>query len=244
MSGYEARGSRALVFLSALFAVSLVSANFLSSKVFSFSIGGLEIAGPAGVVAYSATFLVTDIVSEVYGRGVASTVVKAGFAAQVAAVFFTLVALQPSAAPYSPVDEDTYASVVWAGWNIIVASLAAYIVSQIHDVWAFHAWRRLTGGRWLWLRNNASTAVSQAIDTVIFISLAFHVLPRLTGGQPLPIDTLAVIIYSQYLIKLAIALLDTPLVYAGVALVRAYSQGSLPQLLRGGGIVGGLQERV
>ena len=133
---------------------------------------------------------------------------------------------------------------MWAGWNIIIASLIAYVVSQLHDVWAFHAWRRLTRGRWLWLRNNASTAVSQAIDTVIFISLAFNVLPRLTGGQPLPLDAIIVIIYSQYLIKLAIALLDTPLVYAGVALVRAYSQGLPIQPVRRGGVVGGLQERV
>ncbi|MCE4612002.1 MAG: queuosine precursor transporter [Desulfurococcales archaeon] len=215
-----------LVFLSALFAVSLISANFLSSKVFSFRVFGIEIAGPAGVVAYSATFLVTDIVSEVYGRRVASTVVKAGFLAQLAAVLYTMAALQTPAAPYSPVSSEVYASVVWAGWAIIIASLTAYIVSQVHDVWAFHFWKALTGGRWLWLRNNASTIVSQAIDTVIFITLAFNILPRLAGGTALPLDTIVVMIYSQYLIKVAIALLDTPLAYLGVALVRAYTSGA------------------
>ena len=222
----KGRDWNTIVFLSALFAVSLISANFLSSKVFSFKVLGVEIAGPAGVVAYSATFLVTDVVSEVYGRSVASTVVKAGFLAQLAAVLYTMVALQTPAAPYSPVSGEVYASVVWAGWAIIIASLTAYIVSQMHDVWAFHFWRALTGGRWLWLRNNASTIVSQAIDTVIFITLAFNVLPRLTGGVVLPVDTIIVMIYSQYLIKVAIALLDTPLVYLGVALVRAYTAGA------------------
>jgi uncharacterized integral membrane protein (TIGR00697 family) len=235
LSGVDRRMG-VLILLSAVFAVSLVSANFLSSKLFSFEVAGVEIAGPAGVVAYSATFLATDIASEVYGRGVASTIVKAGFAAQLAAVLFTMIALQAPAAPFSPVDEATYAAVVWAGSNIIIASLIAYVVSQLHDVWAFHFWRERTGGRWLWLRNNASTMVSQLIDTVLFITLAFYVLPLLRGGNPLPLEAVATIIYSQYLIKLAVALLDTPLVYLGVAAARAYIAGGIPSPLaaRGG----------
>jgi len=221
--GYSAgRSGEVIIFLSALFAVSLISANFLSSKLFSFKLLGIELVGPAGVVAYSATFLVTDIASEVYGRRVASMIVRAGFLAQLAAVFFTMVALRPHAAPFSPISDEVYRSVVWAGWNIIVASLAAYIVSQTHDVWAFHFWKLATRGRWLWLRNNASTIMSQAIDTVIFITLAFYILPALTGGKPLPLSTVAAMIYSQYIIKVLIALADTPFVYAGVAPTRAY----------------------
>ncbi|HID40823.1 MAG TPA: VUT family protein [Pyrodictium sp.] len=224
-----------LVILAALFAVSLTSANFLSSKLFQFEALGLALVGPAGVVAYSAAFLATDVVSEVYGRRVASTIVKAGFMAQLAAVAFTFAALATPTAPFSPVPEDSYKTVIWAGSNIIVASLAAYLVSQLHDVWAFHFWKSKTGGRWLWLRNNLSTLTSQLIDTVVFLSLAFYVLPVLLGGQPVPPSILWTMIYSQYIIKAAIALLDTPLVYLGVLLTRNYIEtGSLiPNLQTG-----------
>ncbi len=221
----EERRIAVLIALSAIFAVSLVSANFLSSKLFSFKILGIEFAGPAGVVAYSATFAVTDIASEVFGKGVASYMVKAGFLAQLAALSFTWIAVQTPAAPFSPVSSDVYESVMWAGSNIIMASLAAYVVSQIHDIWAFHFWKRLTGGKWLWLRNNASTAVSQLIDTVLFISLAFYVLPLARGMEPVPLNVLVTIIYSQYLIKASIALLDTPIVYVGVNLITRYYMG-------------------
>lgn len=223
---YVERSTTPLIILAALFAVSLTSANFLSSKLFEATILGLTLVGPAGVVAYSATFLATDIVSEVYGKRAASQVVKAGFLAQLAAVAFTIAALATPAAPFSPVDEATYKSVVWAGAGIIVASLTAYLASQLHDVWAFHYWKGKTGGRWLWLRNNASTLTSQLIDTVIFITLAFHVIPALTGGNPIPLNIIATMIYSQYIIKAAIAVIDTPLVYLGVALTRSYLQGT------------------
>ncbi len=229
----EERRLTPLVVLAALFAVSLTSANFLSSKLFEFTVLGLTLVGPAGVVAYSATFLATDIISEVYGRRVAGQVVKAGFLAQLAAVLFTWAALLTPAAPYSPVDEATYSSVVWAGSSIIIASLAAYLASQMHDVWAFHFWRQRTGGRWLWLRNNASTLVSQMIDTVLFITLAFYILPALTGGNPVPPGVLLAMIYSQYIIKAAIALLDTPLVYLGVILTRAYMEQQPPESILG-----------
>jgi len=220
--GVEQRSLTPLILLSALFAVSLTSANFLSSKIFEFTVLGLTLVGPAGVVAYSATFLATDVISEVYGRRVAGLVVRAGFLAQLAAVLFTLAALSTPAAQYSPVDDETYRSVIWAGAGIITASLIAYLASQTHDVWAFHFWRQKTGGRWLWLRNNASTLVSQLIDTILFITLAFHLIPLLTGGNPVPPNILATMIYSQYIIKAAIALLDTPLVYLAVHLTKNY----------------------
>ncbi len=223
-AGGEERRIVPLVLLSALFAVSLTSANFLSSKLFEFTVLGLTLVGPAGVVAYSATFLATDIVSEVYGRRAASLIVKAGFLAQLAAVLFTIAALSTPAAPYSPVDEETYKSVVWAGAGIIIASLTAYLASQLHDVWAFHYWKQKTQGRWLWLRNNASTLASQLIDTILFITIAFYIFPAATGGNPVPPNILLAMIYSQYIIKAAIALLDTPLVYLGVALTKTYIQ--------------------
>ncbi|MCE4603693.1 MAG: queuosine precursor transporter [Aeropyrum sp.] len=222
-----------LILLSAVFAVALVTANFLSVKLFQLEVLGLlTLAGPAGVVAYSVTFIATDVVSEVYGRRAAAMVVKAGFAAQIVAVLLTAVALASPAAPFTPVPEEEYRKVLTIWGNIIIASLIAYLVSQYHDVWAFHLWRRLTGGRWLWLRNNLSTTVSQLIDTVIFLGLAFYVIPALAPSissipEPVSLAALFTMFYSQYIIKLSIALLDTPIVYAVVHIVKAYMGGGL-----------------
>jgi uncharacterized integral membrane protein (TIGR00697 family) len=105
--------------------------------------------------------------------------------------------------------EAAYQSILGSTSRIIIASFIAYLFSQVHDVWAFHFWKKITGGRHLWLRNNFSTAVSQLIDSILFISIAFHGV--------LPVGSL---IWSQWIVKLAIALLDTPLVYGVVWLVK------------------------
>jgi uncharacterized integral membrane protein (TIGR00697 family) len=91
----------------------------------------------------------------------------------------------------------------------MIASLTAYLFSQYHDVWAFHFWRGVTGERFLWLRNNASTIVSQLLDSVVFITVAFY------GVMPL-----MPLILGQWVVKVGIAVLDTPLVYLVVHLVR------------------------
>ncbi|BAA81121.1 conserved hypothetical protein [Aeropyrum pernix K1] len=233
-----------LVLAAAVFSVALVSANYLSAKLFLVEIPGLiTLVGPAGVVAYSVTFIVTDVVSEVYGRRAAGAVVAAGFASQIVALFLTAVAIASPPAPFSLVQQEEYAKVVMAGFNIIVASLVAYIVSQYHDVWAFHFWKKMTGSRWLWLRNNLSTWVSQLIDTVVFLSLAFYIIPLLSPEasrvEPVSLSTLWAMIYSQYIIKLGIAVLDTPVVYLGVYLVKNYIESGLQVQPRMLGIITG-----
>jgi hypothetical protein len=91
----------------------------------------------------------------------------------------------------------------------MVASLTAYLFSQYHDVWAFHFWKRVTTERFLWLRNNASTIVSQLLDSVVFITIAFY------GSLPV-----MPLIFGQWVVKVGIALLDTPFVYLLVYVVR------------------------
>ena len=105
--------------------------------------------------------------------------------------------------------------------NVVAGSLLAYVVSQNWDVFVFHAIRDRTGEAMLWLRNIGSTATSQAIDTAIFVGVAFYAAPLLLGVGPVfdPAALLALGL-GQYLLKLAIALLDTPLVYLIVGAVR------------------------
>ena len=103
--------------------------------------------------------------------------------------------------------QSAYEALLGPNRRIVLASLLAYLCSQKHDVWAFHFWKALTGGRHKWLRNNLSTMTSQLIDTVIFVGIAFWgVVPNL--GE---------MILAQYVLKLLIALVDTPLFYVFTA---------------------------
>ncbi len=186
--------------LVAIFCGSLVIAGVLASKIIHFG----PFVVPAGVIAYSVTFLMTDTIEEVWGKEVAKRVVLAGFLSLVVAFFLILVAVYwPHPAFWT--NQEAYKSILGMGkgaMRITVASIVAYLISQYHDVWCFNFWRKLTKGKHLWLRNNASTIQSQLIDSVIFVLIAF------TGVMPvLPL------IIGQWVAKITIAVVDTPFVY-------------------------------
>jgi uncharacterized integral membrane protein (TIGR00697 family) len=112
--------------------------------------------------------------------------------------------------------QTAYDSVFTLPGILILASMSAYLVAQLMDVRMFHYWKRLTDGRHLWLRNNASTMVSQMVDTIIVNAIFLGI--GLGLGWALVIK----IIIASYLCKVVMAALDTPLIYAGVALIRRY----------------------
>lgn len=220
-------GDIARIGLVALFVTALVTAQLTAAKVLAFDVPiSVPIAGdqwilPGGALAIALMFFASDCYAELYGRRAAQVVVNVAFVMNfvvIALVWFTILA--PAA--QSSIDPATFRSALGASTNIIVASLLAYLVSQNWDVYAFHAIREATDGAHLWLRNLASTASSQALDTVIFVSLAFYALPRwLDMGAILPTDVVQALIVGQYLLKLLIAILDTPLVYLVVGIVRS-----------------------
>lgn len=204
-----------LIVLTALFSASFVAASVLASKIIN--IFGIFV--PAGILAYSITFIITDTVSEIYGKKTADSVVLSGFISLVATLVLMQVAIALPAAPFWQ-NQDAFISVVGSTSRIIVASLAAYLVSQYHDVWLFHLLKEKTNGKHLWLRNNASTAVSQFIDSFIFIVIAFY------GVMPIwPL------IFGQWIIKIAIALIDTPMVYLLVGILRKRGEIQTEQAL-------------
>ncbi len=216
------------VVLVALFVTALVTAQVTASKVLAFElpvaipITGSELVLPGAALAYSVTFLASDCYAELYGRRAATVMVNVAFAMN-----FVLLALVWStiAAPVGPdsVDPNAFQDVLGSSTNIVLASLLAYLLSQNWDVFVFHWIRERTDGAHLWLRNLASTASSQAIDTVVFVGLGFHVVPTLLGiGPVLDLEALAALMVGQYLLKLLIALFDTPVVYAIVHGVRRY----------------------
>lgn len=217
----------AFVALVALFITALVTAQVTASKLLAFElpvalpVTGAELVLPGAAIAYSLTFIASDCLTELYGRRTATIVVNVGFGMNfvlLALVWSTIVA--PAAA--TSVDPAAFEDVLAASTNIVLASLLAFLVSQNFDVYAFDRLRRRTDGAHLWLRNLASTSASQAIDTVLFVTLGFAIVPSLIGvGPVLQGDELAALIIGQYLLKLVIALLDTPIVYAIVHLVRS-----------------------
>jgi len=197
-----------LVVLATLFTTCLLVANIITVKLIS--IGGWVV--PAGVIAYPLTFLFTDVITELYGRRTASKVIWLGFGANLLLVILVFGAklLPPAVSLWE--DQTAYESILGMVPRIVLASMIAYLISQHHDVFAFHFWREKTRARFLWLRNNASTMVSQAMDTGIFITIAFWGVYST--------EILTEMLLTQYVIKLIIAACDTPFCYLLVGLLK------------------------
>lgn len=203
----------AFLLLSAVFLASLVACNVIANKFLTVDLGWLGFREPfvlsAGALPYPITFLATDLLSELYGHRRANRVVWAGFAASL----FTLLALwlgaQFPAIQGSPIDDATYGAAFSNTWRVIAASMTAYLVAQFVDVRLFHFWRGLTRGRHLWLRNNASTILSQLLDSALVVLVLFW------GNDDWPPERMLATIRDLWLFKALVALCDTPFFYAG-----------------------------
>lgn len=192
--------SQKYLFLASIFIACLVVSNMIASKLVM--IGAFVF--PAAVVAYPITFLITDAIGEVYGKDAATKVVHGGLIASLFMVVLVWLGKILPAAPFWS-GQEAYEMILSGTPRIVFASLVAYFISQTHDVWSFHFWKKKTNGKHLWWRNNVSTITSQIIDTVVFIGVAFWGV--------LPGSVLIGMMFSQYAIKVGIALADTPFCY-------------------------------
>ncbi|MBN1829511.1 MAG: queuosine precursor transporter [Deltaproteobacteria bacterium] len=195
---------RDIQFIKYIFVACLLLANIIASKIVV--LGGLIV--PAAIIVYPLTFLFTDVVAEVEGKKSAHRLVMTGFYLSLVMVVVLFIGKILPSAPFW-VHQKSYDLILGATPRVVAASMIAYLVSQNHDVWAFHWWRKVTNGRHLWIRNNFSTIVSQLIDSILFIGLAF--------GGVFPTKTIIAMILGQYVIKVIIAILDTPFCYAFVS---------------------------
>jgi uncharacterized integral membrane protein (TIGR00697 family) len=200
--------------LASMFIAALVVSNLIFQKFFSWNpFGWFNFELSVGILPYPITFLITDVISEIYGKKKANEVVIAGIFASFFSMGIVLIANYTSAIPGSPINNELFTKVFGLSPIAVLASMLAYLFAQFIDIRIYHFWKRKTAGKHLWLRNNFSTFSSQFIDTftVILLLCSFEVLPWSLFGN---------LLLSGFLFKVLIALFDTPILYLVVFMFR------------------------
>ncbi|WP_340075354.1 queuosine precursor transporter [Leptobacterium sp. I13] len=208
------------LYLGALFITSLVVSNLIFQKFFYwYPFGEINIFGAplfelsVGILPYPITFLITDLISEIYGKKKANRIVTAGIFASFFSMGIVLLANSVPAIPSSPVDDTLFSSVFALSPIAVLASMLAYLFAQYVDIKIYHFWKNYTNGKHLWLRNNFSTFTSQFIDTFTVVSL-------LCLFKVLPWSMFYGLLISGFIFKVLIAAIDTPFLYLFVAIFR------------------------
>ena len=205
--------------LASLFITSLVVSNLIFQKFFYWYPLDLKIFGnhlfelSVGILPYPLTFLITDLISEIYGKKKANQVVITGIFASFFSIAILLIANRVPAIENSPIDDLTFNKVFALSPIAVLASMIAYLLAQFVDIRIYHFWKKLTRGKMLWLRNNFSTFSSQLIDTILVVGLLsfFDVLEwSLFWG----------LVISGFLFKVLVAAIDTPILYFFVFILR------------------------
>ena len=207
------------LYLAALFITSLVVSNLIFQKFFYWYPLDLNIFGnhlfelSVGILPYPLTFLITDLISEIYGKKKANQVVVTGIFASFFSMAILLIANRGPDIENSPIDDLTFNKVFALSPIAVLASMIAYLLAQFVDIRIYHFWKKLTRGKMLWLRNNFSTFSSQLIDTILVVGLLsfFDVLEwSLFWG----------LVISGFLFKVLVAAIDTPILYFFVIIFR------------------------
>ncbi|MDU8885893.1 queuosine precursor transporter [Yeosuana sp. MJ-SS3] len=210
---------RIYLLLGGLFITSLVVSNLIFQKFFYWYPVDVEVFGTklfelsVGILPYPITFLITDLISEIYGKKRANDVVVVGIFASLFSLLIVLVSNAAPATNWSPVDNGLFKTVFGSTAIAVTASMMAYLFAQFIDIQIYHFWKRLTKGRHLWLRNNFSTFSSQFVDTftIVFLLCSFNIIEW---------DKFYGLLVSGFIFKVLIAVCDTPFLYLGVFLFR------------------------
>ena len=205
--------------LATLFITALVVSNLIFQKFFYWYPFHLELFGTklfeisVGILPYPITFLLTDLISEIYGKKNANQVVLIGLFASVFSLGIVFLANVVPATSWSPVSDDLFSTVFGNTATAVFASMLAYLFAQFIDIQIYHFWKRLTQGKHLWIRNNFSTFSSQLVDTLTILLLLcyFNVIAW---------ENFWGLLLSGFLFKVLVAIFDTPFLYLGVYLMR------------------------
>ncbi|MBD3638201.1 MAG: queuosine precursor transporter [Crocinitomicaceae bacterium] len=199
------------IFIALLVSCNLIFLKFISWEMFN----SITITISVGLIPYPLTFLVTDLISEIYGEKRANDVVKVGLVCAIFVIALTYVADIIPADSQSPVNDEQFHRVFGLAGISVTASMIAYLLAQFIDIKIYHFWKRLTKGKHLWLRNNFSTLTSQLIDTVT-------VLVLLCAFNALDWAVFWTIFTSSFLWKVIVAAGDTPFLYLFVFIIKKH----------------------
>ncbi len=201
----------------------LILANLLGTKITT--IFGIRVS--VGIFFVPFMFLITDVISEVHGKTKAKEFV---YISMFCLIFLVIATYFSIILPANDAwgNQEAYASVFGGSLRMIIASMIAFGLSQFHDVFTFHILKEKTKGKYLWLRNNISTMISQLIDTTVFMFIAFYnINPKFT------VPFIISLIIPYYLFKIAFAIIDTPFVYLLVNWLRkteTINEEELPEI--------------
>lgn len=216
---FDARTQLFLV-LAAVFITCLIVGDVIGGKLIELPMPGWTAVITVGMIPFPVTFLLTDLLNEFYGNKAARFVTYLGLGCALLTYAFIVIGGMIPIAPFTHaedwagVTDDAFANVFLGSQRMIAASLTAYMVSQLVDIFAFHALKKATGGKLLWLRATGSTLISQAIDTVTISFVAW--------SGVLGFDQIINVMLSSYAVKILIAIGLTPLIYAGHAMIERF----------------------
>jgi len=194
-----------LIFIG-IFITSLIVSNLIFQKFFQVNFLGINFELSVGIIFYPITFLVTDVVSEIYGKQKANQMVITGIFSSIFCLLIIQIANFLPATEWSPVNTKTF-NLVFGNTSLAVgASMLAYLCAQLMDIKIYHFWKKKTQGKHLWLRNNLSTIPSQFLDT-------FLILILLCAGGAIEWNKFFTLLKQGFLFKILIAIIDTPIIY-------------------------------
>lgn len=210
---------RIYLLLGGLFITSLVVSNLIFQKFFYWYPIDVDVFGSklfeisVGILPYPITFLITDLISEIYGKKRANDIVVVGIFASLFSLLIIYTATNVPATPWSYVNDNMFKTVFGNSTIAVFASMITYLFAQFVDIQIYHFWKRLTKGKHLWLRNNFSTWFSQFVDTftIVFLLCSFGIIEW---------SNFKGLLISGFLFKVIVAVLDTPILYLGVYLFR------------------------
>lgn len=232
------RGQRLFVILTGFFIAFLFMAELTGAKLFQVGVEGIppfnllgvdSFTMTLGVIPFPVTFLITDLLNEYYGRKGVRFITFLGMVALIGAYVLILIDIRIPAASFSPVTDASFQNVFANSGAIIFASMIAYLIGQLIDLQVFHYLRRKTADRHIWLRATGSTIVSQLIDSFVVIYIAFG---SGLGTQTLPLKQVISISSTNFLYKVIVAIVITPLIYLGHRLMNRYLGREAHDLLR------------
>ena len=196
------------VTFAALFVTCLLTANIMAAKLIS--LGGVVLT--AGIVVFPVSYIVGDVLTEVWGYAAARRVIWLGFACNALMVAAIWLGGEIPSAPFWK-GGPAYAEILGQTPRILLASFVAYLFGEFANSYVLAKMKIMTRGRWLWTRTIGSTVVGQALDTAVFVALAF--------GGSVPAGALTGIMVGQWIAKVLYEAAATPLTYAAVAWLKA-----------------------